>query len=165
MERLTRRNILGAASAVAGGSALAAVAASASTAALPMAAAVRAVGPGSTGTLRELITEFEVHKEAFEIASHAADQALAAIYPDIEDRLFVRIKDGDHLDLPPEVQRLNAERQRLYELMDAAYDRVAKAPCETMEDVIAKLEWSEMTPEDIVEEIIPAIRRLTGGAA
>lgn len=59
-----------------------------------------------------------MHKEALEIASHAADRAMVAIYPDIEDRLFVRVKGGDHLDLPPEVQRLNAERQRLYQLMD-----------------------------------------------
>jgi hypothetical protein len=155
MERkLSRRRLLGAASAFAGGSALAGAAGNAigATAAMPAAKAIE-----SDSRIAQLIADYERKMAAFGRVRGIADRALFEAFPDPYTRPLWSEK------LPPEIQQLYDASGPFYEAMNEAYDRAIAAPCRTLRDLITKLEWPDWDadPDDIIAEI----RTLAAGGA
>jgi hypothetical protein len=146
MERLSRRNVIGAAGAIVAGSGL------------PASAALAARG----GRVAEVIAEYQKHAAVHLAAQTKADEALFAAFPDPEGRPDPWYpREG----LSPYLLGLYAETDRLYEAMNEAYNRVLATPCESLADVIAKLEWDEF--EDHVDDIVRDLRAIAkrGGVA
>ena len=104
-------------------------------------------------TIAALIAEYQRCADAYCGVLEAADLAWYAAVPDEELRRMQPTK-------PPAIQRLYDEAARRYPAFVAAYERVVSTPCATLHDVIAKMEWWEGDFDDLIEAVIPDLRRL-----
>ena len=104
-------------------------------------------------TIAALIAEYQRCADAYCGLLEAADLAWYAAVPDEELRRMQPTK-------PPAIQRLYDKAARRHPAFVAAYERVVSTPCATLHDVIAKMEWWEGDLDDLVEAVLPDLRRL-----
>lgn len=106
----------------------------------------------------QLIAEYQAAADAHIEAMSSADGALYAAFPDPMTR------PGEDEGRPADIERLYGEAERLYWVMNAAYDRVIATPCTSLNDCIAVLEWADGDADAVIDAVLPHLRRLAGAA-
>ncbi len=68
-------------------------------------------------------------------------------------------------DIPTRIQMLWEQYCALYDPANVAFNEVINTPCQSLADVIAKLDWVRVEGDGFLDIVIDDLRRIAGGAA